>query len=77
MSQSTEELIAENERLRQSLSGSRGTLDTWTSGLGSAARGLGGFAAAALSGEEKLSSYQLGVSIDNEKIKINKVLFFI
>ena len=57
MSQSTEELIAENERLRQSLSGSRGTLDTWTSGLGSAARGLGGFAAAALSGEEKLSSY--------------------
>jgi hypothetical protein len=57
MSQSTEELIAENERLQRALVGSRGTLDTWTSGLGSAARGLGGFAAAALSGEEKLSSY--------------------
>lgn len=55
--QSTEDLIAENERLRGALSGSRGGLDTWTRGLSNATSGLTGFAGAALSGEESLTKY--------------------
>lgn len=52
-----DELEARIRELEGSVGGANRGVRSWTSGLGSAARGLGGFAAAALSGEEKLSNY--------------------
>lgn len=53
---SREELQAELDRVRALTNGTNAT-NRWTTGLGSAITGIGGFAAAAISGEEKLTSY--------------------
>lgn len=53
----TNDEMEELERLRASSNRGSGALDSWTRGLESGITGIGSFAAAALSGEEKLSSY--------------------
>jgi hypothetical protein len=53
----TNEEMEELERLRASAGRSAGAMDSWTRGLESGVTGLAGFAGAAISGEEKLSSY--------------------